>query len=113
MLVKEVLEEHEDARDSDNTMYWHLINMVGERVGFKARNLTVHELLINHKKYGLPNIESAGRARRKIQRQYPELKGSDESIRDRMEKELEFRDYANNAVIPDGHQMNIMDYFGG
>lgn len=96
--VKSVLEEHKDARDNDSVMYWYLINKIGKNHGLDASKLSVYSVLHDYRRLGLPSLESAGRARRKVQRSFPDLCGSKDASAIRAESEEEYKDFANDYL---------------
>ena len=84
--VKEVLEESELAR-KDNFV---LVNEVYKKLGIETKS-SMSYLLENHLQNNLIPFESILRARRKIVKANPELRGNEEK---RKEKEQEFYEYA-------------------
>lgn len=59
-----------------------------------ALGISFGTVLKNRKDFGLPTIESVGRARRKIVEKHPELSGNDEVEAHRTLNEEKFREYA-------------------
>ena len=89
-LVKEILMEEPAARNSDMLLYYFVcckrnVVSLGEPCGYALMNL---------EKLNLPPIESVGRARRQIQKLYPEL-ASDKKVKAMREEQEEiYRKYA-------------------
>ena len=98
-LVHEILIKEPACRNSDNILYWRVLQTIGSRKGIDVANMSVPALLFHMREYGLPSIESVGRARRKIQEHNPEL-GADDTVEGyRMLLEEEFREYAKSYVV--------------
>ena len=76
--VKRILEDNENARNSDNVLYLYVLRSYGEEIGLDIDNMSVPMLLLHCRDMGLPSLESMGRARRKVQELYPELKSKDD-----------------------------------
>jgi hypothetical protein len=89
-LVKEVLTESEDARNSDMILYLQ----VCEKLNPDALKLPFWLVLLNLKGHKLPNIETVRRTRQKLQVEFPELVGSERIQSIRADREKEFREYA-------------------
>lgn len=85
-IVKKVLTDHKDARDSDfRTIGWVLAITRPE-----VMNRPLKEVLWNHKNFDLPSFETIRRTRQKIQHDHPELRG--ETYNKRMAKQSEYKD---------------------
>lgn len=92
-IVEDILENTPSARNSDYNLYCYVI----ARMNPEAMKLNVIDFLIKRKELGLPNIESVGRARRKIVENRPELAGTDDVEAQRMLNEETFREFAKVA----------------
>ena len=92
--VKAVLEADEAARDDDVKLYikvaWEYYPIDLSRLAF-----TKWAALVKEKR--LPSLESVGRARRKCQELYPDLRG--EAYRGRIDKEEEYIDFARDKSV--------------
>jgi hypothetical protein len=95
--VKKILEENESARNSDNVLYLHILRSYGEERGLDIDKMSVPMLLLHCKDMGLPSLESMGRARRKVQKRYPELRADDDVQAMREEQEELYRDFAREV----------------
>lgn len=95
--VKSVLEENENARNSDNILYLHILRSYGAEKGLDIDKMSVPMLLLHCRDLGLPSLESMGRARRKVQELNPHLKGSDNVQAYREMQEEKFREYAREV----------------
>lgn len=91
-LVKQILEENEKARNSDNELYievCHILNPLAFSVPFA-------EVISNLDEYGLPPFETVRRTRQKIQADYPNLRACDEVELYRAENETAYKEFATN-----------------
>ena len=95
--VKSVLEKNVSARNSDNVLYLHVLRSYGEEKGLDIDNMSVPMLLLHCKDMGLPSLESMGRARRKVQEIYPELRAGDNVQAMRAEQEEAYREFAKKV----------------
>lgn len=95
-VVKDVLTNFEETRADD----FHLIYSVYRELDFvhTTREL-FHEIMLNHKEYGLPPFESITRARRKIQKNHPELANKKVQVA-RYNETSEYIDYAIDGYKP-------------
>ena len=97
-IVKQILVESKQARNSDSFLYYKVLKRIGECKGIDIDNMSVPHLFLNLKTYGLPIFETVRRARQKIQHDDPELAACKAVKEAREENEEVFREYAK-AVI--------------
>ena len=83
-IVKKVLEDHEDARDSD----FRTIGWVYKTVKPSVMDLPCKDVLWNHQKYDIPSFETIRRTRQKVQHDNPSLRGK--TYLKRMAKQTEY-----------------------
>lgn len=95
--VKAILEVNENSRNSDNILYLHILRSYGRERGIDVDTMSVPMLLLHCKDMGLPSLESTGRARRKVQELYPDLRGDDNVQAGREMNEEAFRKYATEV----------------
>ena len=69
--IKSILQSNEKSRNSDFRLYCILLM----RLGFDPKNISAFDLLKGMQEKTYPNLESVGRARRKIQESNTELRG--------------------------------------
>ena len=93
-LVKKILEERPEARNSDYILY----SLICERVNRKILNLPFDMVLSLLDKRKIPNFETVRRTRQKVQEEFPELKGSIKTRQKRAEKEAAFREFARGNL---------------
>lgn len=83
-VVKKVLQEHKETRDSDSK----LICWVYAETNPEVMKLSFSKVMWNTKFFKLPSFETIGRIRRKLQHDHPELRGK--LYEKRMEKQSEY-----------------------
>lgn len=93
-IVKDILANCPDARNSDDYLYLK----VCQRINGICLNLPFHQIMMNRSKYGYPIYESVRRSRQKLQAKYPELSGNPDVEAQRMLNEEVFREYARGNV---------------
>lgn len=98
-IVKNILQECPEARNSDNVLYLQVLKVLGERKGVSLENMSVLSFFLNIKEMGVPSIETVGRCRRKIVETHPELAGNDTVEGFRAANEEEFREYARQVMV--------------
>ena len=97
-LVKEILEESIQARNSDTHLYLQVIYKVGMLKGIDVNAMPVTEFLMKRNKLGFPCYESVSRARRKLQAEYSELAGTDEVEEQKVINERVYKEYARRKL---------------
>lgn len=90
-LVKKVLEEYEDSRSDDFILIYRVYKEINEDA--MIRELFC-EVMVNHKLYELPPFETISRVRRKLQAQHEELRANKKIDKARLNKTIEYRNYA-------------------
>lgn len=93
-LVKAILEQDKQCRNSDSFLYLKVLFSVAKQKGIDLEKMTVPYFLINLHGAGLPPFESVRRARQKIQQHHPELAACEAVEGFRAENETQFRAYA-------------------
>lgn len=93
--VKQILEDEPAARDSDNLLFWKIAHDTLEGQGLDIDTMSFTELFLSLNSYGIPKFETVGRIRRKIQSDFPELKGTGRITAARELKAESFRAYAH------------------
>lgn len=91
-LVKQVLEENERARNSDNELYVEICY----RVNPSVMRLSFESVISNLDLYGLPPFETVRRSRQRIQAECPDLRPCEEVEIFRAENEMAYREFATN-----------------
>ena len=98
-MVKSILQQKEACRNSDNELYIEVLRQVADEKGIDIDDMSVPTLFLRMSEFGLPSIESVGRARRKVQECHPELRANDTVEGYRMAQEEDFRDYARRVMV--------------
>lgn len=93
-LVKNLLIEEPETRNSDITLYRRAIETVAHERGIDLNRVPVTVFLTYSGSEGYPTYETVSRACRKIRATYPELSGAAEVEYGRAERETEFKNYA-------------------
>lgn len=104
-LVKEILTNKPNTRNSDNALICYVINAIGDynkKTGKGVAynwampfNVILSEIERNH----LPSLESVSRARRKCQELYPELRADDDVEGARLEKKVDYIKFSQQKSI--------------
>ena len=94
-MVKEILEKVPQTRNSDMLLYYHVCLEIDKTV----LKLPFWIVLLDLKGHGLPPIASVGRARRKLQRAFPELRADKKVKEKRAENEAIVQDYARAVDV--------------
>lgn len=97
-LVKRILEQVPETRNSDVILYYRVAEHIGIMRDTDILGAPFGMVLCDLKRLGLPSIESVGRARRKIQEQYPHLQSEKKVKKMREEQEEEYRKYSKGAI---------------
>lgn len=97
-LVKNILIESEQARNSDNVLYLLVLKFYAERKGVNLNCVNVCDFLsyLDHKVF--PAFETVRRSRQKVQEVYPELAATENVGRRRASKQQEYRNFANGTL---------------
>lgn len=94
-IVKDVLKDCPNARNSDDLLY---IN-VCKRISPMVCNQPFQTVLLMRNELGIPPFESVRRTRQKLQASYPELCASDEVEAQRMVNEEIVKNYARRVRV--------------
>lgn len=89
-IVEKVLRQNKDTRSDDFILIYRVFKEINENVVIRS---PFFEVMLNHKEYGLPAFESITRARRKLQKDYPEL-ANEKAQEARINKTSDYIDYA-------------------
>lgn len=75
-LVQDILVNEPDSRDSDNLLFYLVCKKLLADQGEDIETMGFGKLFLSLKGYGLPQFETVGRCRRKLQQEFPELQCS-------------------------------------
>ena len=98
-LVKSILEQDKQARNSDSVLYLKVLSSVAKQKGIDLEKMTVPYFLLNLHGVEFPPFESVRRARQKLQAAFPELAACDTVEGFRAENEAKFRAYARAGEL--------------
>lgn len=93
-LVRSILEQCPDARNSDMRLYYEVCNTLNKNVLEAPFAFVILKL----DRFNLPPFESVRRARQKVQAEYPWLAASDEVELFRAENEEAYREFARGGA---------------
>ena len=93
-IVKDTLTNIERARNDDYMLTYFVIKKYLDEKDIKIEYF--YQIMMFHKTYGLPSIESITRARRLLQRKYPELRADREVEKIRAKEEERYRELARS-----------------
>lgn len=89
-IVRAILQDNEEARNSDNILYEAYINKVNPWILIRP----VRDYLLYFADMGIARFETVARVRRRLQEKEPELRGCEQVKTWRRNNEREFREYA-------------------
>lgn len=93
-IVKDTLTNIEKTRNDDYMLTYFVIKKYLDEKNIKIEYF--YQIMMFHKTYGLPSIESITRARRLLQRKYPELRADREIEKIRAKEEERYRELARS-----------------
>lgn len=96
-IVKKLLIDKPECRNSDNILYYNVLKYVGQKNGVDIEKMSIPTFLLRMKDYGFPGFETVRRSRQKMQADFPELSATDEVEGYRNLKEQEYRNYAREV----------------
>lgn len=97
-LVKEILQRFPDTRNSDNVLYYRVLQHIGRENGVDLEQMPVLRFFVQFKDLKVfPAFETVRRTRQKTQQAYPELAACDTVEGHRMENECAYRNYARKV----------------
>lgn len=97
-LVKAILEQDKQCRNSDSFLYLKVLSVIGKRKGIDIDSVSVPYFLVNLQGTAFPGFETVRRTRQKLQQHHPELAAC-KAVEDfRAENEKEFHAYAVGDV---------------
>lgn len=93
-IVKAILEEDVQARNSDSYLYLKVLDHIANRESIFLAGMPVPYFLENMHNLGFPPFESVRRTRQKIQADFPALAACEKVAAMRKENEAEYRAFA-------------------
>ena len=98
-MVHEILVNEPASRNSDNLLYYLICKMLLAEQGENIDTIGFGKLFLSLKGYGLPQFETVGRCRRKLQQEFPELQGLEKIRSGRMNLCENFKEFAMEGQI--------------
>ena len=65
-IVKAILEEDEQARNSDSFLYLKVLDVYGEKNGIDIKSMSITTFLLHLREFGFPGFETVRRSRQPI-----------------------------------------------
>ena len=96
-LVLSILKYDPKSRDSDDVLYCRVLEHYGKRIGVDFNRVSTISFFKNARKYKIPSIETVGRCRRKMQEEYYDVRGTENTVRKRQDRAKDFVDYARRG----------------
>ncbi len=93
-LVMDFLIHDRHSRDSDNYLFYLVAKKILGSKGIDIEKIGFTDLFLQLKEYGLPQFETVGRIRRKLQHKHPELSGSESVSMQRSLNQEVFNDFS-------------------
>ena len=97
-LVKSILEEKPDTRNSDELLYVEVLETYSDRMDVDVCNYPFASALKNLKAWGIPSMKTVERCRRKVQSDFPKLAANDTVEGFRAIKEQEVKRWAKETI---------------
>lgn len=97
-LVKTLLNNEPECRNSDEHLYRRIIDVIGFENGINIADISIGHFLENMNLYGVPKFETVRRARQRLQATYPELSADRPVEMARMMLEAETRAWARGSL---------------
>lgn len=97
-LVKSILEQHEECRNSDSFLYLKVLRVIAREKNITLEFMTIPDFLANYHGNQFPPFESVRRARQKLQAANPELSACEKVEEARMVNEAEYRAFAKEVI---------------
>ena len=98
-IVKAVLEEDKQSRNSDSRLYMMVLQYIDCRDNTRLRYMPVYAFLREMGDMNVPSFETVRRTRQKVQALYPELCPSERVKGLRMVNETEYRQFSRSESV--------------
>lgn len=97
-LVKSILEQDKQCRNSDSFLYLKVLSVIGNQKGIDIEKMSIPYFLLNLHGCGFPGFETVRRTRQKLQQHHPDLAACEAVEGSRDENEKVFRDFARGEA---------------
>lgn len=98
-LVKSILEEDRQARNSDSYLYLKILKIISAERGTDFQHIPVTDFLANMAMLGVPPFESVRRSRQKVQSEYSHLAADDIVQTFRADLETEYEEFSRTKGV--------------
>lgn len=96
-LVQRILTNNPKSRNSDNYLFYMVCKILLGKQGVNIETIGFGKLFLSLKEYNLPQFETVGRIRRKLQHDMPELACCVEVGMERAANEDAFKEFAREG----------------
>lgn len=93
-LVKQILTENPQTRNSDSFLYLKVLERQADQNGMAIHCVHLADFLLKGAEWGFSPFETVRRTRQKIQRECPELACTEKVAQMRLVNEAAYREYA-------------------
>lgn len=93
-LVKDILTVNPASRNSDNFLFYLVCKKLLDDQGIDVETIGFVKLFLSLPGYGIPQFETVGRVRRKLQQEFPELRCNETVGQARSASQDAFKDFA-------------------
>ena len=97
-LVKTILENFPKTRDDDYLLWLEVLKHIKSCAVADYLNASAYDFLKCAKYMPFPHYETVSRVRRKLQKEFPELRATKETRSERAELEKRYRNYARRML---------------
>ena len=97
-LVKSILEQDKQCRNSDSFLYLKVLSIVAKQNGIDLEHMTVPYFLMHLHGAGFPGFETVRRTLQKVQEERPDLAACEAVAGFRAENEAEYRAFARSEA---------------
>lgn len=97
-LVKAILEEDKQARNSDSLLYLRVLEHIASEKSIDLGGISIKTFLNSLSVFPFPPFESVRRTRQKVQERFPELAADKKVRKYRLENEEEYRAFAKERI---------------
>lgn len=97
-LVKSILEQDKQCRNSDSFLYLKVLSTLAKQKGIDLEKMSVPYFLINLHWAGFPGFETVRRTRQKLQQHHPDLAACEAVEGFRTENEQQYRAFARSDI---------------
>lgn len=98
-LVKAILKTDVKARNSDSYLYLKVIQHEALQRGIDLQGVSIETFLLKMKAWNFSAFETVRRTRQKVQREFPELSGNEDTLQARKAREKACRGFSQTKRL--------------